>query len=113
MVHRIVWYAAGRDIPPGFEINHENLNKKDNRLDNLELTTRPKNMEHASARNVFAHAPGRTYETRCTKLTPEKVRELRRRAENGESQTHIAKSLGVSQPHVSKILSGENYAWLR
>lgn len=35
--HRLVWAAAGRELPPGFDIHHRNERKDDNRLQNLEL----------------------------------------------------------------------------
>lgn len=37
------------------------------------------------------------------KLTDEQVREIRRRVDNGESQTQIAKEFDCQQPHVSRI----------
>lgn len=41
--HRAVWLAAGREIPPGYEIDHINGKKWDNCLENLRLVTRQQN----------------------------------------------------------------------
>jgi hypothetical protein len=48
-VHRIVWEAFYGEIPGRLEINHKNLNRSDNRLDNLELLTHKENLSHAHA----------------------------------------------------------------
>ena len=45
-VHRLV-ASAFIGIPPGYEVNHKNGNKHDNRLDNLELLTRSENNLHS------------------------------------------------------------------
>lgn len=46
-IHRVVWEAFNGQIPKGFEVNHINLNRQDNRLDNLELLTHQENCQHA------------------------------------------------------------------
>ena len=46
-VHRAMWEAFVGPIPEGMEINHKNLDRADNRLDNLELLTHRENIQHA------------------------------------------------------------------
>ena len=46
-VHRVVWEAFNGPIPDRLEINHKNLIRTDNRLDNLELLTHQQNIQHA------------------------------------------------------------------
>ena len=46
-VHRAVWEAFNGPILGRLEINHKNLNRSDNRLENLELLTHQENIQHA------------------------------------------------------------------
>lgn len=48
-VHRVVWEAFNGAIPDRLEINHKNLDRADNRLENLELLTHRENVNHAHA----------------------------------------------------------------
>lgn len=43
-VHRMIWKAFNGDIPTGYEINHKNGIRDDNRLENLELLTHRENL---------------------------------------------------------------------
>lgn len=47
VVHRAMWEAFIGPIPKGMEINHKNLDRADNRLENLELLTHQENIQHA------------------------------------------------------------------
>ena len=46
-VHRALWEAFVGPIEGRLEINHKNLDRSDNRLENLELVTHRKNIQHA------------------------------------------------------------------
>ena len=46
-VHRMVWEAFNGPIPGRLEINHKDLDRANNRLDNLELVTHQQNVQHA------------------------------------------------------------------
>lgn len=48
-VHRLVWEAFNGPIPGRLEVNHKNLKRDDNRLENLELLTHRENVNHAHA----------------------------------------------------------------
>jgi hypothetical protein len=47
LVHRAVWQAFNGPIEGRLEINHKNLDRADNRLENLELLTHKENVQHA------------------------------------------------------------------
>lgn len=46
-VHRVVWEAFNGPIPERLEINHKDLDRANNRLENLELVTHQQNTRHA------------------------------------------------------------------
>lgn len=46
-VHRLMWESFNGAIPGRLEINHKNLDRADNRLENLELVTHQQNIQHA------------------------------------------------------------------
>jgi len=46
-VHRVVWEAFNGPIPDRLEVNHKNLDRSDNRLENLEIVTHQQNIQHA------------------------------------------------------------------
>ena len=45
-VHRLMWEAFNGPIPGRLEINHKDLDRSNNRLDNLELVTHRQNAQH-------------------------------------------------------------------
>ena len=47
-VHRIIWEAFNGPIPDGYEINHINEDKSDNRLENLSIVTHKENINHGT-----------------------------------------------------------------
>ena len=51
-VHREVWEQANGPIPDGYEIDHINGQRADNRLENLRLVTRQENMRNAKIYNT-------------------------------------------------------------
>ena len=47
LVHRLVWETFNGEIPKGYEIDHINAVRDDNRLENLQLLTHLDNMRKA------------------------------------------------------------------
>lgn len=49
--HRWVWEQAHGAIPEGYVVHHRNGDKRDNRLENLELMTHQQHSEHHNQRH--------------------------------------------------------------
>jgi len=107
--HRLVWLAIHGPIPPGVEINHKNLNKGDNRIDNLELLTHEANVQHAFANGAAPSSCGPGEANANHKLTASAVSEIRRLAAAGEPKRALARRFNVTPTLVRKIVAGR--AW--
>lgn len=55
--HRVVWIAAHGEIPGLYVVNHRNGRRWDNRIANLDMTTRGGNARHA-AQLPYEHVAG-------------------------------------------------------
>lgn len=60
-VHRMVYETFIGEIPAGMEINHRNMIRRDNRLENLELVTRMENIHHARSMREEIKKINKTY----------------------------------------------------
>lgn len=47
-IHRVIWETFNGPIPDGYEINHKNEIRNDNRLENLELLTHKENLNYGN-----------------------------------------------------------------
>jgi hypothetical protein len=98
-VHRVVASAFLGDAS-GFDVNHINGDKHDNRLCNLEYLTRGDNHRHAY-RSGLRQPVG-------LKLSSLQVQEIRSLC--GElTQAAIARRFGVSRSSIGKVLNGQTH----
>lgn len=67
--HRAVWSAFNDTIPAGLVINHKDLNKKNNTLENLEVCTPRENTDHAIAAGIYGHGRNRGENNPASKLS--------------------------------------------
>jgi hypothetical protein len=59
LAHRLIWEAVHGPVPDGFELNHRNGRKTDNRIENLEVVTRGDNLRHAYRLGLRTSTKGR------------------------------------------------------
>ncbi len=58
-LHRLVWWAAGYSVAPGYVVHHKNGDKSDNRLENLEVISRADHNRHHNREKQVDPTTGR------------------------------------------------------
>ena len=101
LVHRLVALAFLGPCPEGQEVRHLNNDFLDNRIANLAYGTHLENMADATRDERHRH-----------RLTPDDVRTIRERINNGETNMTIAADYGVSNVVISTIRLGKWYRWV-
>lgn len=102
-IHRLVLETFSERIPEKYVINHKDLNKENNHLENLEWCTSKENSQHALNNGKYfsyKESPNRILEEEEVRIIP-KLMEL------GGSARSIGYSLGVSKTTILNILSGK------
>ena len=104
-VHRLVMEAFGPPADPARpHINHKDLDKTNNRIDNLEWCSPLENNRHAVDNGVSGL---KNEKNANSKLSDAQVAEIRQRLANGEIATHFAHEYGVSYRHIYDIGKGK------
>lgn len=85
-VHSLVAEAFLGERPDGYEVNHRDTNKRNNRRDNLEYITGSANMRHASEHRLLRHQ----------RVWSDDVKAIRERFRAGESAETLANEYGLS-----------------
>ena len=106
MAHNLVYECKVGLIPDGLELNHDDLNKTNNRPTNLIPVTGAQNIQHS-----YAH--GRTKPWSRTvnwrgrpKLTEDQKREACRMRQAGAFLKDIAERFGIGTAHAQRITGG-------
>lgn len=114
MVHTLVAHAFLGERPDGMVINHKDLNKWNNRADNLEYVTQMQNHVHArqnrqwDTSNIGSQTFGERVNT--AKLTEADVLEIRRLySEENVSNKELRQRFGISKGQVSKIILRQSW----
>jgi len=107
LVHRLV-AAAFLPNPDGLpEVNHKDLDKRNNNVANLEWCGKVANQEHAAKRGRFH---GRTNPNARFKLQPEQVDAILARLSAGEKGVDLAAEFNISPSMVYMIRKGATWA---
>lgn len=100
-VHRIIWIAEHGVIPDGYVVDHINNDKKDNRIENLQLLTPKENSQKAHDDGLYKTG----LDTKATKLDPdlkEEIAFLYRFTDT--TQKKLAEEYGISKSRISQII---------
>lgn len=103
--HRIIASAFFGEPGEGFQVNHKNADKADNRPENLEWVTHQGNMNHA--KDLRLHPRGENHFR--SKFKDHEVEEIKS-LKGIESQESIARRFGVSQGTISSIHTNKTWA---
>lgn len=114
-VSRLVAEAfAGPPPSPAHLVMHVNGDQADCRLENLKWVTR-KELHRAvwGRRDRKAYKPSpKTGRGTMAKLTPDMVRELRRRYAAGEGLQELAETYGIGRDHASRVAKRVVWKWV-
>lgn len=106
-VHRILAESFIGSIPKGFEVNHINGIKTDNRLENLEIVSKSKNIKHAFALGL--NKPRRGQLNGMCKIDSNKAKSVKEMTKNGFTESQISSQLNVSIHTVRDIRRGKTW----
>lgn len=107
--HRVIWTYRVGPIADGYQINHRDKNKTNNRIENLEVVTNQQNMDHAwSLGKNKPWCNGGSGFWRGKELLSEYIKNTMRtlRAE-GFSLREISEKTGYSITHVQRTCAAK------
>lgn len=101
-VHRAVASAFLPNPEGKSQVNHINLCRTDNRVENLEWTTAAENNAHRRDAGPVDYAAGER--NGRARLTPEHVAEIRQRHTEGEGHRALARAFGLDHKTVGRVI---------
>lgn len=101
--HILVWTYLHGPVPSGMQVNHIDLNKSNNRPENLELLTGAGNIQHS-----YANGRPRPWHKATTwqskpRITEEQKQEIRRLRAAGKQLKEIGAQFNLGTSHVCRI----------
>jgi hypothetical protein len=115
--HRVAWQLVRGDIPPGVFVLHRCDVRACVNPDHLFLGMHSDNMADMKAKGravsglvLYPDRAARGERVSLAKLTAADVREIRRRADNGETQRALGSAFGVDHKTIGSVLSRRTWA---
>lgn len=109
LVHQVLAVKYFGETCIGFQVNHKNGCKTDNRKDNLELVTRKENIIHGFNtglyKNVGTNVP-KGSKSNFSKLTDDQVRYIRNSLANNKE---LSEMFGISERGIRRVKSRNTY----
>lgn len=107
LVHVLIVEAFLGPRPSGYQVNHKNGNKADNRIHNLEYVTPSENTQHAHDTGLAKRYIGES-NGRCV-LTAQQVINIRVRRAKGELGVVLAAEYGVTAGTICAVYRRRNW----
>lgn len=104
--HILVWTLANGPVPKGMEVNHKDLCKSNNRLDNLELMTGSQNTRHAYDNGRTRPWAKATEWRGKPRVSQEKINRIVGLIESGVRKSEVCRRESISKTHLYRILKG-------
>lgn len=114
-IHRLVALAFVLNPDKYTEVNHKDLNKKNNFADNLEWVSRGQNVRHAHTSGAYDKARLSWRESFSgagsvnAKLTEKLVEQARLKRRQGMTYVELAAMFGVSRDAITKAVLGKSW----
>jgi len=109
-VHSAIATAFIGPRPQGFEVNHKDGDKLNNRVDNLEYVTSSENTMHAYELGLMKACSGeRSGKSRLTEI---QVKEIRKMYSQGVRQATLAKLFNYTEPGIWGIINYRTWKYV-
>jgi len=109
-VHKLVGQAFVSNPNSKPQINHIDGDKLNNNVENIEWCTNKENCIHAS--NLGLRNPVRGIEHHNAKMNPEKVKDLRKKRDEGWSYKQLCDLFGITKGVVGQIYHKRTWAYV-